>query len=67
MIREKAVLEAQALLSRTQKTIKNISYQLGFNEPSRFSKFFKQETHMFNGYADQVASMYTGMDLTTDY
>lgn len=27
----------------------------------------RQETLMFNGYADQVASMYAGMDLARDY
>jgi sulfoxide reductase catalytic subunit YedY len=29
--------------------------------------FFKQDTLMFNGYADQVASLYTGMNLRTNY
>jgi len=29
----------------------------------RIGEFFKRKTLMFNGYADQVASMYTGMDL----
>lgn len=29
----------------------------------RIGDFFKRETAMFNGYADQVASLYTGMDL----
>ena len=27
----------------------------------------RQETLMFNGYADQVASLYSGMDLTKNY
>lgn len=27
----------------------------------------RRETLMFNGYADQVASLYTGMDLSRDY
>ena len=30
----------------------------------RIGQFFKQKTHMFNGYEDQVASLYSGMDLT---
>ena len=30
-------------------------------------KFFKKPTLMFNGYADQVASMYTGMDLRANF
>jgi sulfoxide reductase catalytic subunit YedY len=29
----------------------------------RIGEFFKRETLMFNGYGDQVASMYAGMDL----
>ena len=29
----------------------------------RIGEFFKRKTLMFNGYADQVASLYTGMDL----
>ena len=27
----------------------------------------KQKTLMFNGYADQVASLYTGMDLSRQF
>ena len=33
----------------------------------RIGEFFKRPTLMFNGYADQVASMYTGMDLKKYY
>jgi sulfoxide reductase catalytic subunit YedY len=29
----------------------------------RIGEFFKRDTLMFNGYADQVASLYSGMDL----
>ena len=29
----------------------------------RIGDFFKRETLMFNGYADEVASLYAGMDL----
>ncbi len=29
----------------------------------RIGEFFKRDTLMFNGYGDQVASLYTGMDL----
>lgn len=29
----------------------------------RIGEFFKRPTEMFNGYADQVASLYSGMDL----
>lgn len=33
----------------------------------RIGEFLKRETLMFNGYADQVASLYTGMDLKKFY
>ena len=33
----------------------------------RIGEFFKRETLMFNGYADQVASLYSGMDLRKHY
>jgi sulfoxide reductase catalytic subunit YedY len=33
----------------------------------RIGEFFRRETLMFNGYADQVASLYTGMDLKKNY
>ena len=30
-------------------------------------EFFKQDTLMFNGYGDQVAKLYSGMDLRANY
>ena len=33
----------------------------------RIGEFFKRKTLMFNGYADQVASLYSGMDLRKHY
>jgi len=33
----------------------------------RIGEFLRRNTLMFNGYADQVASLYTGMDLRKDY
>jgi sulfoxide reductase catalytic subunit YedY len=33
----------------------------------RLGEFFKRQTLMFNGYSDQVASLYTGMDLKKNY
>lgn len=43
-ISEKTIAEAQALLARSSLSIKEISYQLAFNEPTHFSKFFKKHT-----------------------
>jgi len=33
----------------------------------RIGEFFRRETEMFNGYADQVAKLYEGMDLKKHY
>ena len=33
----------------------------------RIGEFFKRKTLMFNGYADEVASLYAGMDLRKLY
>jgi sulfoxide reductase catalytic subunit YedY len=33
----------------------------------RVGEFFKRPTLPFNGYADQVASLYTGLDLRRHY
>lgn len=33
----------------------------------RIGEFFKRPTLMFNGYGDQVASLYSGMDLKRNY
>jgi sulfoxide reductase catalytic subunit YedY len=33
----------------------------------RIGEFFKRKTLPFNGYADQVASLYAGMDLSKFY
>jgi sulfoxide reductase catalytic subunit YedY len=33
----------------------------------RIGEFFRRETLMFNGYGDQVASLYTGLDLKKNY
>lgn len=33
----------------------------------RIGEFFKRKTLMFNGYADEVASLYAGMDLRAQY
>lgn len=41
---EKIIAEAQALLVQTAKPINEIAYQLGFQEPTHFSRFFKKHT-----------------------
>jgi AraC-like DNA-binding protein len=38
------LLKAKALLKESDKTISEIAYELGFNNPSYFTTFFKQKT-----------------------
>jgi len=38
------VLEAKRNLSFSKKSIKEISYELGFEDPAYFSRFFKNHT-----------------------
>jgi len=44
IISERICLEAQKLLTFTDKTISEIAYDLEFTEASHFSKFFKKQT-----------------------
>ncbi len=43
IINERIVLEAKRLLFYSDKTAEEIGYELGFNEPTHFSKFFKNQ------------------------
>ncbi|MGB0521359.1 MAG: AraC family transcriptional regulator [Flammeovirgaceae bacterium] len=43
-IQDRLVLEAKRLLIHTELTIKEIAYQIGFEEPLHFSAFFKKHT-----------------------
>lgn len=44
IIRERIILEAKRLLFNTDLMSKEIAYQLNFEDPAHFSKFFKQYT-----------------------
>lgn len=44
LIREKLLLEAKRYLHYTEKSAKEIAYELGFESPAHFSKFFKLYT-----------------------
>jgi AraC family transcriptional regulator, transcriptional activator of pobA len=44
MIFQRIILEAKRLGLHTELTSKEIAYRLGFDDPSHFSKFFKNET-----------------------
>ena len=42
VIQERVFIEAKRLLAYTEKTIKQITFELGFEDVSHFSKFFKK-------------------------
>lgn len=46
LIEEMILLEAKALVMHTAKSIAEIAYQLNFNDPSHFNKFFKKMSGM---------------------
>lgn len=48
-IAEKTIAEAQALLIQSSQSIKEIAYQLAFQEPTHFSRFFKKHTGLTPG------------------
>jgi AraC-like DNA-binding protein len=45
LIQERVILEAQRLLSHSSLNVNQISYQLGFDDPSYFVKYFKKHTN----------------------
>lgn len=45
MINERVMLEAKRLLAHTNKSIKEIGFELGFDEPTNFTKYFLQHTN----------------------
>ncbi|MDM1405544.1 helix-turn-helix transcriptional regulator [Myroides marinus] len=44
LIKERVVLESKKLLHLTNKSIKEIAHELGFNDEFYFSRYFKKET-----------------------
>lgn len=44
IIQNRIILEAKRLMHHTDKTIKEITYDLGFSEPAQFSRLFKKIT-----------------------
>ena len=43
-IEEKIIFDSKELLINTHSTVKQISYSMGFTEPTNFNKFFKKNT-----------------------
>jgi len=46
MIQERIIIEAKRLLNYTDRSVKQISYELGFEDPAYFSNFFKRNTSL---------------------
>jgi AraC-like DNA-binding protein len=46
VIQERIVIEAKRLLYYTPKSVKQITYELGFEDPAYFSNFFKKHTSL---------------------
>ena len=46
MIQERIIIEAKRLLYYTSKSVKQITYELGFEDPAYFSNFFKRHTSL---------------------
>jgi AraC family transcriptional regulator, transcriptional activator of pobA len=44
IIRERIIIEAKRLLYYTNKSVKQITYELGFEDPAYFCNFFKKHT-----------------------
>jgi AraC-like DNA-binding protein len=45
-INERVVLEAKRIIRLSSKSIKEISFELGFEDPSYFSRFFKKHVRL---------------------
>ncbi len=59
IIEERLCLEAKRLLRHSDLSIKQIGFQLGFEDPAYFSRFFKKTTSMApSAFRDADAEMY---------
>lgn len=63
LINERVLLESKRLLSNTNITVKEIAFELGFDEPGNFIKYFKKyiaktplefREHIFSVHAEDV-------------
>ena len=60
-LHERLVLEARRLLLHTQQPLKEIAYDLGFQDASYFNRFFKRETGTTPAeYRAAIRKMYQG-------
>ena len=56
-ISEKVIAEAQTMLARTQDSIQEIAFRLGFKDAAHFSRFFKKNTQMSPSSFRQTLNM----------
>jgi AraC-like DNA-binding protein len=49
VIRDRVMLEVRRLMLYTDKSVKEIGYELGFEDPAHFGKFVKQESGLTPG------------------
>lgn len=60
-LHERLVLEARRLLLHSGQSLKEIAYELGFQDASYFTRFFKRETGSTPaGYRASIREMYQG-------
>ena len=56
LLHERVVIEAQRLLTHTAQSVKEVGFQLGFEDPSYFVRFFKKYTgHTPVGFRNELA------------
>lgn len=57
IIQDRIILQAKRFIAYTDNTLKEIAFQLGFSEPTHFSKFFKSYTgQTFKEYKENLES-----------
>jgi len=61
IINDRLVLEAKREIGYLRKPIKEISYELGFSEPSYFTRFFGKQTGLApEDFRKRIAALYEG-------
>jgi AraC-like DNA-binding protein len=59
IIQDRIMLEAKRLATYSELSLKEIAYELGFDDPAHFSKYFKNITGKdFTGFRDQIRKKY---------
>jgi AraC-like DNA-binding protein len=59
LVRDRIMLEARRLLSHSALTVSEIAYQIGFDDPSYFARFFRREAGQSPGeFRDMIGEKY---------